>query len=208
MAPKRQIDVQLSKKLSWLLRHGAKSEGIHIKEDGFVSISDLQEHPRYRTFTLEKLEEIVSTDAKQRYTLRWNPDCGVHEIRANQGHSLSVVEGEAGGLDRITHIGQVPLAVHGTYYRHWDAIKRQGLSRMKRNHVHFASSDDTTCTLSGFRNDCQILIYLNVDKILADGIPIYRSSNNVLLCPGINGFIPKSYFLRVGDRKTGQALTF
>ncbi|XP_017129526.1 tRNA 2'-phosphotransferase 1 [Drosophila elegans] len=208
MLNKRQIDVQLSKKLSWLLRHGAKTEGIPIRDDGFVSVSDLQEHPRYRAFTLEKLEEIVSTDAKQRYTLRWNEDCGLHEIRANQGHSLSVLDGEAGGLDRINLKGQVPLAVHGTFYRHWEAIQTQGLSRMKRNHVHFASSDRTDCTLSGFRSDCQILIYLNVEKILADGIPIYRSSNGVLLCPGINGFISKSYFLKVVDRKTGQSLTY
>ncbi|XP_017042573.1 tRNA 2'-phosphotransferase 1 [Drosophila ficusphila] len=208
MPPRREVDVQLSKKLSWLLRHGAKTEGIPIREDGFVSVSDLQEHPRYRSLTLEKLQEITSADAKQRYTLRWNPDRGVHEIRANQGHSLAVVESETGGLERITQLEQIPLAVHGTYRRHWEAIRTQGLNRMKRNHVHFASSDKTSCVLSGFRSDCQILIYLNVEKILADGIPIFRSSNNVILCPGISGLIPKSYFLRVVDRKSGQALTY
>ncbi|XP_016966619.1 tRNA 2'-phosphotransferase 1 [Drosophila biarmipes] len=208
MPPKPHADVQLSKKLSWLLRHGAKTEGIPIRADGFVSVTDLQEHPRYRSFTLEKLQEIASADSKQRYTLRWNPERRVHEIRANQGHSLAVVESEAGGLERIDHMEEIPLAVHGTYYRHWEPIKTQGLSKMKRNHVHFASSDKSNCVISGFRSDCQILIYLNVEKVLADGIPIYRSSNNVLLCPGRNGLISKSYFLRVVDRKTGQALAY
>ncbi|XP_070070431.1 tRNA 2'-phosphotransferase 1 isoform X2 [Drosophila takahashii] len=164
MPPKQQLDVQLSKKLSWLLRHGAKTEGISIGSDGFVGVTELQEHPRYRSFTLEKLQEIASADSKQRYTLRWNPERGDHEIRANQGHSLAVVESEAGGLERITRVEQIPLAVHGTYYRHWEAIRLQGLSRMSRNHVHFASSDRTNCILSGFRSDCQILIYLNVEK--------------------------------------------
>ncbi|XP_037718528.1 tRNA 2'-phosphotransferase 1 [Drosophila subpulchrella] len=208
MPPKTQLDVQLSKKLSWLLRHGAKSEGIPIRTDGFVGVTDLQEHPRYKSFTLEKLQEIASADSKHRYTLRWNPEFRDHEIRANQGHSLAVVESEAGGLERINHMEQIPLAVHGTYYRHWEAIRTQGLGKMKRNHVHFASSEKTNCVLSGFRSDCQILIYLNVEKVLADGIPIYRSSNNVLLCPGSNGFIPKSYFLKVVDKQTGQALTY
>ncbi|XP_017074172.1 tRNA 2'-phosphotransferase 1 [Drosophila eugracilis] len=207
MPPKQNIDVQLSKKLSWLLRHGAKSEGIPIQSDGFVSVSDLQEHPRYTSFTLEKLKQIASADTKQRYSLRWNPERGIYEIRANQGHSLPVVESEASGLEKITHMAEVPMAVHGTYYRHWEAIRITGLSRMTRNHVHFATSDKTNCILSGFRSDCQILIYLNVEKVLADGIPIYRSNNNVLLCPGINGLIPKTYFLRVVDRKTEQPLT-
>ncbi|XP_039230724.1 tRNA 2'-phosphotransferase 1 isoform X2 [Drosophila yakuba] len=208
MAYKRQIDTQMSKKLSWLLRHGAKTEGIPIRADGFVSVPDLQKHPRYKSFTLEKLKEIAAVDAKQRYTLRWNPELRVHEIRANQGHSLAVVEGEAGGLERIMLVGQIPLAVHGTYHRHWESIRSQGLRRMNRNHVHFASSDETNSTLSGFRSDCQILIYLNVEKVLADGVPIYRSSNNVLLCPGIKGIIHSSYFQRVVDRKTGQPLTY
>ncbi|XP_026833981.1 tRNA 2'-phosphotransferase 1 [Drosophila erecta] len=208
MASKQRTDTQLSKTLSWLLRHGAKTEGVTIRADGFVSVPDLQKHPRYKSFTLEKLKEIAAVDAKQRYTLRWNAELQVHEIRANQGHSMAVVEGEAGGLERITHVGQIPLAVHGTYYRYWEAISNQGLSRMNRNHVHFACSDETNGTLSGFRSDCQILIYLNVEKVLAAGIPIYRSSNNVLLCPGIRGIIHSSYFQRVVDRKTRQPLTY
>ncbi|KAH8257267.1 hypothetical protein KR038_006406 [Drosophila bunnanda] len=208
MPPKQAVDdIQLSKKLSWLLRHGAKTEGIPIQLDGYVSVSDLAKHPRYKCFSLEKLQAILYADAKQRYSLRWNEDRGVHEIRANQGHSLSsVVDSEVGGLEKLTK--PALLAVHGTYYRHWEAIKTQGLSRMNRNHVHFASSDRTESTLSGFRGDCQILIYLNTAKVLSHGIPIYRSSNGVLLCPGVEGVINTSYFERVIDRRTGQPLAY
>lgn len=209
MPPKQSTeDVQLSKKLSWLLRHGAKTEGIPIQLDGYVSVPDLVKHPRYKCFSLEKLQAIVSADAKQRYSLRWNKDRGVHEIRANQGHSLSsVVDSEAGGLERLNP-NTTLLAVHGTYYRHWEAIKSRGLSRMTRNHMHFASSDKTESTLSGFRGDCQILIYLDTAKVFADGIPIFRSSNGVLLCPGVDGVIATTYFKRVIDRKTGQSLAY
>ncbi|KAH8301110.1 hypothetical protein KR018_001824 [Drosophila ironensis] len=216
MAPKHkhtqhaEEDVRLSKQLTWLLRHGAKSEGIPMQAEGFVGVPDLAQHPRFKVFTLEKLERIAATDAKQRYSLRWNPERRCHEIRANQGHSLPEV---TQGLERIREASEAPLAVHGTYYRHWPAIRDQGLSRMGRNHIHFASSDtsdtsDTSDVASGFRGDCQILVYLDVEKVLADGIPLLRSSNNVILCPGIEGRITAAYFRRVVDRKNGQPLTF
>ncbi|XP_026847061.1 tRNA 2'-phosphotransferase 1 [Drosophila persimilis] len=206
MPPKQESNVQLSKKLTWLLRHGAVKEGIAIQADGFVNISDIQSHPRYVVFSLQKLQEIVADDAKQRYILRWNEDAKFHEIRANQGHSLAAVQGEA-CLERISNAKQVPLAVHGTYYRCWEAIKAQGLGRLRRNYVHFAVSDVGE-TLSGFRSDSQLLVYLDVAKVLADNLPLFRSSNNVILCAGVDGFIDKTYFSRAVDRRTGQQLTY
>jgi 2'-phosphotransferase len=34
-------DVQLSKSLSWILRHGAKGEGLSMRSDGYVKLDDL-----------------------------------------------------------------------------------------------------------------------------------------------------------------------
>lgn len=34
-------DVQLSKTLSWILRHGAKGEGLEMRSDGYVKLDDL-----------------------------------------------------------------------------------------------------------------------------------------------------------------------
>jgi len=39
--PKDSPEVRLSKTLSWLLRHGAKSEGLYMRPDGYVRVSDL-----------------------------------------------------------------------------------------------------------------------------------------------------------------------
>ncbi len=40
-------DVQFSKTMTYLLRHGAIKEGLNISQDGFVKLDDLldQEHP-------------------------------------------------------------------------------------------------------------------------------------------------------------------
>ena len=39
--PKDSPEVRLSKTLSWILRHGAKSEGLYMRTDGYVRVSDL-----------------------------------------------------------------------------------------------------------------------------------------------------------------------
>ena len=38
---------------------------------------------------------------------------------------------------------EIPVVVHGTYHKGWAVIKHDGLSRMGRNHIHFASGHFT-----------------------------------------------------------------
>ncbi|XP_065361363.1 tRNA 2'-phosphotransferase 1 [Calliphora vicina] len=200
----------LSKKLSWLLRHGAVQEGLPIQSNGFINVADILQHPKYKNcFSLNVLQKLVEDDGKQRYTMRLNAEMGGYEIRANQGHTLKEVE-EDKCLKQILLAEEVPLAVHGTYLRHWSTIKREGLRRMSRNHVHFATSDARADNISGFRSDCQVLIYLNVKSALDSGLlKLYRSDNNVILCSGLqDGSIPPKYFDKVIERRTGKLLVF
>lgn len=207
-------EVQLSKRLSWLLRHGAVREGIPIRSDGFVPVNSILEHPKFvRDFKLGTLQEIARKDKKQRYTLRQNIN-GFWEIRANQGHSIVNIIG-SDCFQRIYSPGEVNIAVHGTYYRYWDRIIMEGLRTMGRTHVHFATSDDNhkynqkNISVSGFRSDCELLIYLDVRKAMElGGMEIYRSINSVILCAGINGCISKDYFKKVVDRRTKKTLSF
>lgn len=39
--PRESEAVRTSKTLSWILRHGAKTEGIYMREDGYVRVTDL-----------------------------------------------------------------------------------------------------------------------------------------------------------------------
>ncbi|EDW68943.1 tRNA 2'-phosphotransferase 1 [Drosophila virilis] len=207
---KAHSDIQLSKQLSWLLRHGAQKAGLTIQPDGYVSVAEILQHPRFGAhYSIEKLRKIVAADAKQRYRMRYNSLTGAEEIRANQGHSLAAVQSEA-CLERINSISELAEmhVVHGTYYKNWEQIKTEGLRRMQRNHVHFAVlTDQSDAIVSGFRGDCQVLIHLNVAKVLEDQLQLFRSSNNVILCAGIDGCISPRYFERVIDRRTGKSLT-
>ena len=40
-SPRDEEDVRISKTLSWVLRHGAKTEGVAMRADGYVRVRDL-----------------------------------------------------------------------------------------------------------------------------------------------------------------------
>lgn len=85
----RTDDVSLSKLLSWLLRHAAISEGLNLSSEGFIPVSEILRHEKFRVkYTEEDIKRVVALNDKQRFFLRYNN--GVLEIRANQGHSIPV----------------------------------------------------------------------------------------------------------------------
>ncbi|KJE92577.1 tRNA phosphotransferase 1 [Capsaspora owczarzaki ATCC 30864] len=201
-------DVQLSKLLSYILRHGAHKQGVPISPEGFVDVEVLLGFPDFRAYTVADVRRAVTSSDKQRFALEEritddNPVARLY-IRANQGHTIEV---EALELSPITASEDAPIVVHGTYDAAWDLIKSQGLSRMKRNHIHFAVGlPGASGVISGMRSDVTVLIYLDVARALADGIPFFRSSNNVILSPGLeNGSIPAKYFSQVRRCKNGVA---
>ncbi|KAJ3115288.1 tRNA 2'-phosphotransferase 1 [Physocladia obscura] len=182
--------IRFSKALSYILRHGAAKERIEMRPDGYVKIADLQKHAKFKNKTVADFQKIVAENDKQRFLM-------VNEnsewiIKANQGHSVKVdVE-----LEEIVDAAEIPVVVHGTYWKFWESIKRTGLSKMKRNHIHFAvGTPGQLGVISGMRASSEILIYINVPLALADGVKFFRSPNNVILSDGNKeGIIEAKYF--------------
>jgi 2'-phosphotransferase len=131
-------DVKLSKSLSYILRHGAGKEGIQLDDGGFAFVDDLLACPSLRQFTFADIIRVVENNDKRRFALITDLETGKIKIRANQGHTLEV---SALHLIPLTRPEEVPVALHGTYLKYWDSIKHQGLSRMKRNHIHLAPGE-------------------------------------------------------------------
>eukprot|EP01126_Amoeba_proteus_P013907 TRINITY_DN15996_c0_g2_i19.p1 TRINITY_DN15996_c0_g2~~TRINITY_DN15996_c0_g2_i19.p1 ORF type:complete len:133 (+),score=20.17 TRINITY_DN15996_c0_g2_i19:374-772(+) len=116
---------------------------------------------------------------------------------------------------RIQDASEIPCAIHGTTSSAWSIIRDEGLSRMNRQHIHFAIGDCSSSevvsgitaffsllsfsSFSGMRKSSEVLIHLDVEAALRDGIPLFLSSNKVVLSPGVvgDGKIPPSYFKSV-----------
>ncbi|CCA72627.1 related to TPT1-tRNA 2`-phosphotransferase [Serendipita indica DSM 11827] len=65
--------VQLSKTLSYILRHGAKGEGFEMRPDGYVKLEDLLKRPKLRGYGFNQIREVVEENDKQRFTLLLEP---------------------------------------------------------------------------------------------------------------------------------------
>ncbi|THH15743.1 hypothetical protein EW146_g4778 [Bondarzewia mesenterica] len=203
--PKDSSEVRISKTLSWILRHGAQSEKLYMRPDGFVRVSELLATPKLRTqLDFAGLQTIVENDTKQRYTLMSGPDEAALDagdiwwIRANQGHSMKKVKLD---LKPILSSTDIPMAVHGTNENAWRSISTQGLSKMTRNHIHLAQGVPGDGVISGMRTSAQVLIYIDVQKALDAGIPFSLSDNGVVLTEGdAEGFLRPEFFGRVEDR--------
>lgn len=199
-----KYDAKSSRKFSYLLRHGAKEEGLHMDEGGWIRVDDILKRPDYQKYTVDQVKELVEKCPKQRFALK--EDDEVLYIRATQGHSIEVEESQL--LEEITSESKVHSVVHGTFHKHWEAIQEKGLSRMKRQHIHFSPGlPDKDGVISSMRKSCEIYIYIDLPKALAAGFKFFKSSNNVILCPGDKeGFLPPQYFHKVIEKKTGKSL--
>ncbi|EDQ92240.1 uncharacterized protein MONBRDRAFT_23195 [Monosiga brevicollis MX1] len=178
--------------MTYLLRHGAEKEGVPMSKDGFVHTADLRRHDKLRHLDDDTVREIVATDAKGRFELREGP----LRVRATQGHSLNVQEDSL--LDPVLSAADWPVVVHGTYHAAWAQIQREGLRTMGRQHIHFSTAEPGSReVISGMRTTCNVWIYLDLDQVLRDGIPVFISRNRVLLTAGQDGVLHPRYFKRV-----------
>ncbi|XP_061692115.1 tRNA 2'-phosphotransferase 1 isoform X2 [Syngnathoides biaculeatus] len=170
---------------------------VQCVQDGYLFVEDILAHPQFHSYKLDDVERVVATNDKQRFKIRAHPEDGRMQIRANQGHTLQVKDLElkpvlAGSPDCPAE------AVHGSYMHNWSSIQQHGLSRMRRTHIHLAPGlPQENGVISGMRRDCDLVIFIDVPKALADGIEFFWSENRVLLTTGnFEGKLPPVYFSR------------
>ncbi|CAG2189672.1 TPT1 [Mytilus edulis] len=190
-------DIHLSKALSFILRHDAERQGYKMMPGGFLYVDEiLKRQSNLRDYNHEDVKRIVETNGKKRFYMEPDKETGKMKIRANQGHSIDVEDLE---LKPLLNAKEVSMVVHGTYYHSWEKIKHTGLSRMGRNHIHFATGElGENGVISGIRQSCEVMIFINLETALADGFKFFRSANNVILCAGNeDGVIPPKYFVKV-----------
>ncbi|XP_048586209.1 tRNA 2'-phosphotransferase 1 isoform X2 [Nematostella vectensis] len=195
---KNSHDIKLSKALSYICRHGAAKEGLQMNFGGLIFVDEILKLRQFCQFTEEDVRRVVKDNDKQRFVLATDEDSGRLQVAASQGHTMEV---QGLDLSPITDkdMDKYPTVIHGTYLNSWQSIKKQGLSRMARNHIHFAPGvPGEEGVISGMRSSCQLLIYINLKKALNDGYEFFTSTNNVILCPGnVDGLLPPCYFDQV-----------
>jgi RNA:NAD 2'-phosphotransferase (TPT1/KptA family) len=89
-------------------------------------------------------------------------------------------------MTSIESAAEVPVAIHGTYIEALPNIVRTGgLNRMSRQAIQMAvGMPDDPQVRSGIRPSVEVIIHIDVDRAMRQGLRFFRSENNVICCPG------------------------
>lgn len=168
---------ELSKEMSYALRHAPWEYELEMDSQGFVPmgqlVAALDETGHYeRPLTREDLLAVAEAPGKRRHEIVGD------RIRALYGHSFPM---------RVTYESAVPPAelYHGTARRFLPTITKDGLRPMSRQYVHLSADIDMARQV-GSRHDCRNApVVLRVDAAAAHevGVHFYPTSNErVWLC--------------------------
>jgi putative RNA 2'-phosphotransferase len=164
-----------SKKLSWLLRHGAREMGLAMDTAGFANIGDVL---KMTGLSRDELDEVVAENNKSRFEVRGK------QVRAVQGHSQEGTPVTLEGLERSwDEVSEDALLYHGTSVAAARAIlSGEGVHSAARTHVHLAASVDAKV---GKRAGVDVLLVISPVRLRAAGLRVFRAPNGVLLARAI-----------------------
>lgn len=165
-------NTQISKFLSYVLRHHPESIGIQLDSEGWADVEILlqQAQKHQRPLTRDVLQEVVATNSKKRFALSEDGT----RIRALQGHSTAQV------TIQYAPVQPPEVLYHGTATRFVDSIRAKGLLSGSRHHVHL-SPNVATATQVGQRHGKPIVLTIQAAKMAQAGHLFYLSDNGVWL---------------------------
>ncbi len=165
-------NTNISKFLSYILRHQPETIGLSLDKEGWAVIDDLILCSAKKGYVLDYtlIRNIVDNNDKKRFTIS---DDGLR-LRASQGHSSQQVN--------IDYKEKVPprFLYHGTTKRFLPTIREQGLFPMSRQYVHL-SLDEHTAILVGQRHGKPVLLKIRALHMYEQGFKFYQADNGVWL---------------------------
>jgi putative RNA 2'-phosphotransferase len=175
----RAESIKSSKFLSKVLRHRPDLIGIQLDPNGWVNVEELIHACRKHGVPLDRetLEQILRTNDKQRFAFSEDRQ----KIRANQGHSVAIDL----NLDPVK---PPDLLFHGTALRFLPSIRKKGLLKGNRHHVHL-SPDPVTARRVGKRHGTPVVLQILSREMHRDGYTFFQSANGVWLTE----FVPVRY---------------
>lgn len=167
---------ELSKFLSYVLRHEPQAIGLVLDSEGWADIEALiaGANQSGKTLTRELLQHVVDTSDKKRFSLS---EDGLR-IRAAQGHSTESVA--------IQYPEKIPpeFLYHGTASRYLESIKKEGLKPGERHYVHL-SEDEQTAIAVGQRYGKPVVLKIEALRMHQQGFKFFQAENGVWLVDAV-----------------------
>eukprot|EP01138_Halocafeteria_seosinensis_P003155 gb/GECG01003227.1/.p1 GENE.gb/GECG01003227.1/~~gb/GECG01003227.1/.p1 ORF type:complete len:243 (+),score=24.32 gb/GECG01003227.1/:1-729(+) len=224
------LKVRISKIMCHYLRHALDEFSDRINH--YVEVGELfhqirRQHKAVPELHFEHVSTIVREDQKGRYRLlennnRWYIGCC-------QGHNAKfkdIVENIGESIDP----SDLHWVIHGTHRKLLDSIRTHGLKIMNRSHMHFTrgitvetlreltkyghlealrsatvgnEGQPMPVVSGGARTSAKVLIVIDCQEAMKDGITFQKADNGVILSRGNNGILAPHYFSAVIDTEKG-----
>ena len=167
----KQLD-EVSKFLSYVLRHQPDAIGITLDSEGWADIAALLSAAvkAGKRLDRELIQRVVATNDKKRFAIS---EDGLR-IRAVQGHSTESVDIRYEERTPPTHL------CHGTATRFLASIRKEGLRPGSRQYVHL-SQDTQTAMSVGQRYGQAVVLDVNAGLMHEQGFKFYQAENGVWL---------------------------
>jgi putative RNA 2'-phosphotransferase len=169
--------VELSKEVSYALRHAPWEYELEMDEEGFVPVSQLlsalNETGHYeRPITIDDLQRMMATNDKKRHEIVGT------RIRALYGHSFPM---------RILKTEAVPpdILYHGTTHKAVEMILKEGLKPMSRQYVHMSVDVETAMSVGQRRESNPVILVIDAKAASHDGVRFYIGNEKVWLADNV-----------------------
>lgn len=173
--------LELSKEVSYALRHAPWEYELEMDEEGFVPVPQLlaalDETGHYeRNVTVEDLRHMMEASGKKRHEIVGD------KIRALYGHSIPM---------HIKKEETIPPDVlyHGTTHKALNRILKEGLKPMSRQYVHLSKDLETALLVGKRRDEKPVLLSVDAKAAYEDGIKFYLGNDKVVLAD----YVPPKY---------------
>lgn len=168
--------LQLSKEISYALRHAPWEYELELDDDGWVSVEQLlislKENSKWESVTVRDLEHIIQNSDKKRHELVDG------KIRALYGHSIP--------MKILKESAEPPMILfHGTARRFCKSIENNGLLPKGRQYVHLSNDIETALQVGKRHDDKPVILEIDAKKAWNEGIKFYLGNDKVWLADNI-----------------------
>ena len=173
-------DKKLGRFISLILRHKPETIDLKLDKNGWANTKELIEKisKSGREIDFEILERIVNENNKKRYSFNEVKT----KIRAVQGHSIDV------NLE-LKEVVPPAILYHGTAFKNLESIKKEGIIKMSRQHVHLSADVETAKNVATRHSGKYIIFEIDTEAMLKENYKFYLSENKVWL----TDFVPSRF---------------
>lgn len=165
-------DKELSKEISYALRHVPWEYELEMDAEGWVSIEQLLDalhrENDWKNLTQEDIQQMIDASDKKRHEIIGS------RIRAFYGHSIPM---------KISKTQSRPPEVlyHGTARRFMKSIMDNGLSPQSRQYVHLSQDIEIAKSVGKRHDDKPCILIIDSLKAWNNGISFYYGNEKVWL---------------------------